>query len=119
MTAVLAVWIALGALITTIVVFAYPWTGREAVITLLPYTIALSATLAAAVLWALRHQPITEPGVAGRRLQAWTAIGLNSVSFAISLFALQSPKHAVAGLAIEFGFLWICWWSYKNVVLRE
>lgn len=119
MTAVLSVWIALGAFITTIVVFAYPWTGREAVITLLPYTIALSTTLAAAVLWALRHRPASEPGVAGRRLQAWTAIGLNSLSFAISLFALQAPQYALAGLAIEFGFLWICWWSYKRVVLRE
>lgn len=119
MTAVLAVWIALGALITTIVVFAYPWTGREAVITLLPYTWALSTTLAAAVLFSLRHRPAAEPGVAGRRLQAWAAILLNSLSFAISLFALQSPGHAFAGLAIEFGFLWICWWSYKRVVLRE
>ena len=119
MTAVLAVWMALGAFITTLVVFAYPWTGREAVITLLPYTIALSSTLAASVLWAFRKESMAEPGVAGRRLQAWTAIGLNSLSFAISLFALQAPQYALAGLVIEFGFLWICWWSYKNVVLKE
>lgn len=119
MFAVLSVWIALGALITTLVVVIRPIEGVEAVVTLLPYTIALSATFAAAVLWALRRRRADEPGVAGQRLQAVAAIALNSLSFATLLFALQKPHHAVLGLVIEAVFLGFCYWAYRRVVLSE
>jgi len=119
MFAVLSVWIALGALLTTIIVVLRPSVGVESVVTLLPYTIALSATFAAAVLWALRNRRTDEPGVAGQRLQAIAAIMLNSISFAILLFALQKPQHALIGLALEAAFLTFCYWAYRRVILRE
>ena len=119
MFAVLSVWIALGALLTTIVVTLLPREGADAVVTLLPYTYALSCTFAAGVLWALRRRPADEAGVTGQRAQAFTAIGLNGLSFAILLFALQSPLHALAGLVLEISFLSVCWWSYRRVVLQE
>src|SRR5262245_5917471 len=101
---------ALGVLVTTVVVIIFPSREAEAVITLLPYTLALSVTLAAGVLWALRHRRADEPGVAGQRLQSVAAIVLNSLSFAILLFALQRPKHAIIGLLLEAGFLLFCYW---------
>ena len=119
MYAVLSVWIALGALVTTIAVAVLPKQNAEAVITLLPYTFAFSATLAAGVLWAFRKRRPDEQGVAGQRLQAFTSIAINSVSLAVLLFTMQTPLHAFAALAIEFSFLSICWWSYKRVVLKE
>lgn len=119
MFALLAVWIALGALITTILVVVMPDRQAETVITLLPYTIAFSATLAAGVLWAFRKRPTSESGVAGQRLQAFAALVFNGISFAILLFALQDAQYAVAGLAIEAGFLWICWRGYTRVVAPE
>jgi len=119
MLALLAVWIALGAFLTTLTVVAFPWAGAESVVTLLPYTIALSATFAAATLWAFRQRRPDEPGVSARRMQAFAAIALNGLSFAVLLFALQDPQYAVLGLAIEIGFLWICWKGYKRIVMRE
>ncbi len=119
MFAVFSVWIALGALITTIYVVVRPAGGAEAVVTLLPYTIALSCTFAAGVLWALRTRRADEPGVAGQRLQAFAAITFNGLSFAILLFALQKPQHALIGLALEAAFLTFCYWAYRRVILRE
>ena len=119
MFAILAVWIALGALITTIIVVLLPDQSAETVVTLLPYTIALSATLAAGVLWAFRKRDVDEPGVAGQRTQATAALIMNSLSFAILLFALQDFQYALIGLAVEGGFLWFCWWGYRRVVLQE
>ncbi len=119
MFAVLSVWIALGALVTTIYVVLRPAGGAEAVVTLLPYTIALSVTFAAGVLWALRARRAEEPGVAGQRLQSVAAIVLNSISFALLLFALQKPQHALIGLALEAAFLTFCYWAYRRVILRE
>jgi hypothetical protein len=119
MIAVLSVWIALGALVTTIIVVLFAAHGAEAVVTLLPYTLAFSATLAAAVLWSLRHRRPDERGVAGQRLQAVAAIAMNGLSFAILLFALQQPHHALLGLGLEAAFLMFCYWGYRRVVLRE
>lgn len=119
MSALLSVWIALGAFLTTLVLVAFPGRGAEAVVTLLPYTLALSATLAAAALWACRKAPARDPAAAGQRLQAVVAVVLNGISFAILLFALQSPRHAILGLVIEIGFLWVCWFGYRRVVLKE
>ena len=119
MFAILAVWIALGALITTIIVVVLPDESAEAVVTLLPYTLACSATLAAGVLWAYRKRDTGEPGVAGQRTQAVAALVMNSLSFAVLLFALQEVQYAVAGLIVEGGFLWICWRGYTRIVLRE
>lgn len=119
MIAILSVWIALGALITSIVIICWPTAGADAVVTLLPYTIALSATLAAAVLWGLRGRRPDELGVAGQRLQAVASIVLNSISFALLLFALQTPIHALMGLALEAAFLTFCYWAYRRVILRE
>ena len=119
MFAIAAVWTALGALITTIVLIAMPDSSAEMVVTLLPYTIAFSATLAAAVLWALRKRPTAETGVAGQRAQAIASLALNSLNFAILLFALNDAKYAVLGLFIEFGFLWICYLGYTRVLVPQ
>jgi hypothetical protein len=119
MFAILAVWTALGALITTIALIAMPDRSAEIVLTLLPYTIALSATLAAAVLWALRKRPPTETGVPGQRAQALTSLLLNSLNFAILLFTLNDPKYAILGLFIEFGFLWLCYLGYTRILVPD
>ena len=119
MFAIFAVWIALGALITSIVVVLLPDESAETVVTLLPYTIAFSATLAAGVLWAFRNRPQDEPGVAGQRMQSIAALVMNSLSFTILLFALQDFHYAVVGLMVEAGFLWFCWWGYRRFVLYE
>lgn len=119
MFAILSVWIALGALVTTVLILFRQDASVEIVITLLPYTIALSATLAAGVLWALRRRGTTEPGVAGQRVQATAALVLDSLSFAILLFALQDVEFAVVGLIVEFGFLGVCWWIYTRVLVPD
>ncbi len=122
MFAILAVWTALGALVTTIIVLVLPQRqafDTEIVITLLPYTIALSATLAAGVLWALRKRRMEEPGVAGQRLQAVASLVMNSLNFAILLFALQDIEFAIVGLVVEFGFLYVCYWGYTRVLVPD
>ncbi len=119
MFAVLSVWIALGALVTTVIVIARPDATADRVVTLLMYTIALSATLAAGVLWALRRRPGDEPGVAGQRLQSVASLGLNSLTFAVILFALLPPGYAVAALTIEYVFLYGCWLLYTRVLMRR
>jgi len=119
MIAVLSVWIALGCLVTALLTVFRPDRGADSVVTLLMYTIAASATLAAGVLWALRKRPADEAGVAGQRLQALVALLINSVTFALVLFSLLSWQNALMALAIEYGFLWICWYGYSRVVLVE
>lgn len=122
MIAIFAVWTALGAMVTTLVVLMLPTGNRfdtEAVITLLPYTIAFSATLAAAVLWSHRRSRAEEPGVAGQRMQAIVSLVINSLSFAILLFALQDFQFAVVGLVVEFGFLYVCYWGYTRVLVPD
>ncbi len=122
MLAILAVWTALGALVTSIYVIFFrsgPAVDTELVVTLLPYTIAASATLAAAVLWGLRKHRADEEGVVGQRTQAVTALVINSVNFAALLFALQDFQFAVVGLIVEFGFLYVCYWGYTRVVVPE
>lgn len=122
MFAILAVWTALGALVTTLIVLILPKQDAfdtEAVITLLPYTIALSSTLAAGVLWGLRKRGGGETGVTGQRLQAVASLFINSLNFAILLFALQDFQFAVVGLIVEFGFLYVCYWGYTRIVVPE
>lgn len=119
MIAVLSVWIALGALLTSIVLIFFPDGSAESVVTLLPYTITLSATLASAVLWALRSREAAEPGVGGQRLQALAALVINSMTFAIMLFSLLDPLYALAAMAIEYVFLYICWLLYTRIVMRK
>ncbi|MCB9853405.1 MAG: hypothetical protein H6819_09950 [Phycisphaerales bacterium] len=119
MFAVLSVWIALGALVTSIVVVLLPDQGAEPVVTLLPYTVALSATLAAGVLWWLRTRPDDEPGVAGQRLQALAALFINSITFAVLLFSLLDPWYALAAMAIEYVFLYVTWLLYTRIIIRK
>ena len=119
MIAVFSVWIALGCLVTALLTVFRPDAGADSVVTLLMYTIAASATLAAGVLWALRKRPADEAGVAGQRLQAFAALLIDSVTFALILFALLSWKNALMALGLEYGFLWICWYGYSRVVLVE
>lgn len=119
MASLLSVWIALGALLTSLLVIFTNLTGKESVLTLLPYTIALSATLAAAALWANRKQPPADPGVAGQRLQSVAAIALNSLTFAILLFWLHGITKGLAGLALEGGFLLVIYWLYTRVLVPE
>lgn len=119
MFAVLSVWIALGALVTSIVVILLPDKGAEPVVTLLPYTVALSATLASGVLWWLRSKPADELGVAGQRMQALAALFINSLTFAVLLFSLLDPMYALAAMAIEYVFLYITWLLYTRVVMRK
>lgn len=119
MVALLSVWIALGALIVSVAVVFYPSQDRETVVTLLPYTIALSATLAAAVLWALRSRPGAEPGVAGQRVQAIAAIVLNSLTFAVLLVWLHGFVDATLGILLEGGFLCFIYWLYTRMLVPE
>lgn len=116
MFALLSVWIALGALLTTVVMALTHWSGREAVITVLPYTFALSVTFAAGVLWAYRGREASDAGVAGQRLQAIAAIAINTVALAILLIFVNGALYGPLGLAIEIVFLWICYWGYTRVV---
>jgi hypothetical protein len=119
MLALLSVWIALGAWATTVVTMATSWSGKEAVMTLLPYTYALSITLSSAVLWALRRRPSSEHGVAGQRIQSFVAILINSVSVMILLISANGFRYGMAGLLIEIGFLALCYKAYTKLVLRE
>lgn len=119
MTAVLSVWIALGALVTTVFVVFNADARPEVVVTLLPWTYALACTLAAAQLWGLRGRRPDEPGIAPRRLQAAVAIGLSVVALTILLIAANGVVFGLAGLAIEIGFLALCYWGYRRVVLHE
>ena len=119
MLALLSVWIALGALATTIVTMAATWGGKESVMTLLPYTYALSITLASAVLWGLRNRPASEQGVVGQRGQSFIAIIINGTSLTILLVAANGILYGLAGLTIEIAFLALCYKGYKKLVLRE
>lgn len=119
MAALLAVWIALGAVVTVIVAAATRWGGREAVMTLLPYTIAFAATLAASSLWRLRGRKAGEAGVGGQRSQAWIALALCTTALAALLIWANGWLFGLAGLAIELGFLTVCYWGYTRVVLHE
>lgn len=119
MFAVLSVWIALGALVTSVIVIFRPDHGADLVVTLLQYTIALSATLAAGVLWWLRTRPADEPGVAGQRLQALASLLINSLTFAILLFSLLEPVYALTAMVIEYVFLYITWLLYTRIVMRK
>jgi len=119
MFALLSVWIALGAFATTIATVATTWSGKETAVTILPYTYALSLTFAAGVLWACRHRQAHEPGVAGQRLQAVAAILINAVAITVLLIAANGIVYGLAGLAVEIGFLWFCYWAYRRVVLRQ
>lgn len=119
MFAVLSVWIALGALVMSIITIFRPDRSADLVVTLLQYTIALSATLAACVLWWLRTREADEPGVSGQRLQAIVALVINSLTFAILLFALLDPLQALLAMVIEYTFLYTCWLLYARIVLQK
>jgi hypothetical protein len=117
MFALLSVWIALGALITSIVMVIWRSPDRESVITLLPYTIALSATLAAGVLWGLRQRKNGEPGVAGQRAQAIASIAANSLTFAVLLVWLHGVVNGLLGLTLEGAFLCFVYWLYTRILV--
>ena len=119
MAALFSVWIALGALIIAVAVAFYHGRDRETVLTLLPYTLAFSCTLAAAVLWGHRKKQADEPGVAGQRLQAVMAIALNSVSFAVLLVWLHGIVNGVLGVLVEGCFLTFVFWLYTRVLVPD
>ena len=119
MLALLSVWIALGALITSLAVVFVRGVDKEMVITLLPYTVAFSVTLAAAVLWSHRGRKSAEVGIAGRRLQAVASIVMNSLTFAILLIWLHGIVNASIGLLLEGAFLCVVYWLYTRVMVPE
>jgi hypothetical protein len=119
LSALLSVWIALGCLLTSIALVFHRTGPVEGVLTLLPYTMGFSATLAAAVLWSHRRDRPDDPAVAGRRLQAVAAIALNSLSFAILLVLLHGVVDALLGLALEGGFLVFVYWLYTRVLVPD
>ncbi len=120
MLALLSVWIALGALVTSLLVVFTQLGGKTPVLTLLPYTVALSATFAAAVLWANRAKKAgSDSGVDGQRVQAVAAIVLNSLSFAVLLFWLHGPMLGMAGVALEGGFLAFVYWLYTRILVPD
>lgn len=119
MFALLSVWISLGALVTSIVMVLWRSPDRESVVTLLPYTIALSATLAAGVLWGLRRKKKDEPGVAGQRLQAVAAIAFNSLTFAVMLVWLHGVVDGLLGLIVEGVFLCFVYWLYTRILVPD
>ncbi len=116
MFALLSVWMALGALVTTVVTVVTDWPGKEPVVTLLPYTYALAATLAAGVLWAFRQRPADDAGVAGQRSQAMAAIVLIAIALAILLIWANGWFYGLAGWVIELVFLAICHRGYLRIV---
>src|SRR5262245_41942129 len=105
MFALLSVWMALGCLITSLALVFLRASGKESVATILPYTVAFSAALAAAVLWGLRSNRSRDAAIVGQRLQAVVSLGLNSLTFAIMLVWLHGWVDATLGLIVEFGFL--------------
>ncbi len=119
MFALLSVWVAFGALVTSIVMVFWRSPDRESVVTLLPYTIAFSATLAAGVLWGLRQKKNSESGVPGQRLQAVAAIVFNSLSFAVLLVWLHGIVDALLGLAVEGVFLCFVFWLYTRILVPQ
>jgi hypothetical protein len=119
MAALLSVWIAFGALITALIVVFAEVGEKEPVVTLLPYTIAFSATLAAGVLWAYRKRRSKEAGVAGRRLQAVAAIAMNSLTFGVLLFWLHGIASGFLGLIVEAAFLALVYWLYTRVLVPD
>ena len=119
MFALLSAWIALGAFVTSLLLVFTRLGGKEAVMTLLPYTVAVSVTLAAAVLWAFRKRPVGDPGIAGQRLQALAAIALNSLTFAILLFWINGITNGFLGLVLEYSFLYVIYWLYTRVLVPE
>ena len=119
MIALFSVWLALGCLLTSIAVAIFRRENPEAVLTILPYTIALSVTMAAAVLWGHRKYRGDDPQIAGQRLQAVASIAINSVSFAILLVVLHGIADAAKGVALEGAFLIFVYWLYTRVLVRE
>ena len=119
MIALFSVWLALGCLLSSIAVAIFRREDPEAVLTILPYTIALSVTLAAAVLWGHRKYRGDDRQIAGQRLQAVAAIAINSLSFAILLVLLHGFADAAKGVALEGGFLVFVYWLYTRVLVRE
>jgi hypothetical protein len=119
MIALFSVWLALGCLLTSITVAIFRRDNPEAVLTILPYTIALSVTMAAAVLWGHRQFRGDDPQIAGQRLQAVAAIAMNSLSFAILLVVLHGIGDAAKGLGVEGGFLIFVYWLYTRVLVPD
>lgn len=119
MIALLSVWIALGTLIVSVAVMFRASQDRETVVILLPYTIALAATMAAGVLWALRRRRSEETGVAAQRLQAAASITLCSLSFAVLLVWLHGFVDATLGLLLEGAFLCFVYWLYTRVLVPD
>lgn len=119
MFALISVWIALGALVTSVVLIFHRDASLEIVLTLLPYTVAFSATLAAGVLWGLRRRRRDEPGVAGQRLQALAAIVLDSLAFSVLLVWLHGIIDGLLGVAVEGGFLCFVYWLYTRVLVPD
>jgi hypothetical protein len=119
MFALLSVWIALGAFATSIVVVFWRAEDRESAVTLLPYTIAFSTTLAAGVLWGLRRRKNDEPGIAGQRLQSIASIVLNSLTYAVLLIWLHGVIDGLLGVIVEGVFLCFVYWLYTRVLVPE
>lgn len=119
MFALLSVWIALGAFVTSIALVFWKSADREAVATLLPYTIALSATFASGVLWGLRKAPKDEAGVGGQRTQAMAALVINSLTFAVMLVWLHGFFDATLGLLLEGAFLCLIYWLYTRILVPD
>ena len=119
MAALLSVWVALGALATTLLLVFTRLGSKGSVLILLPYTLAFSVTLAAAVLWATRKKSPSEPGVSGQRVQARAAIILDAMTFAVLLFWLHGIAKGFAGLAVEGAFLGFVYWLYTRILVPE
>jgi hypothetical protein len=119
MIALFSVWLALGCLLTSIAVAIFRRENPEAVLTILPYTIALSVTMAAAVLWGHRQYRGDDSQIAGQRLQAVVSIAINSLSFAILLVLMHGIGDAAIGLGVEGGFLLFVYWLYTRVLLPD
>lgn len=117
--ALLSVWIALGAFVTSIALVFLKSADREAVATLLPYTIALSATFASGVLWGLRKAAKDEAGVGGQRTQALAALVINSLTFAVMLVWLHGFFDATLGLLLEGAFLCLIYWLYTRILVPD
>ena len=95
MLALLSVWLAMAALIMSVAMVLHRAWFTDVWLTVALYTAILSLTLAGMTLWALRKEPATGPGVAGRRRQCQVGIGLSLAAIAI-VYALVAASRSAA-----------------------
>jgi len=94
MLALLSVWLSVAALAMSIAMLVRRAWFTDVWLTVTLYTAILSLTLAGLTLWALRKEPPTGPGVAGRRRQCQVGIALSLLAIAIVYALVGATRSA-------------------------